>query len=601
MCGITGFNWNDKILIKKITKELQHRGPEYQGEYTDSYISLGHRRLSIIDLSNSGKQPMPNSNKNLQIVFNGEIFNYEELKKDLIKKNYKFKSNSDTEVLLNGYSEYGKKILNKINGQFSFAIYDKIKNKLFLSRDPVGINPLYYFWDKKKFIFSSEIKSIISATNKLEINRDQLNNYFIYGHTDSSNSIFKNVYKLPPGSYMEFDLKKNNFKINQYFKFKYDYKDSKISSDEFLKLFESSVKHRLISDVPVGAFLSGGVDSSAVVAVASKYKKNLNTFSVSFDVDKFDESVYSKEISKKFKTKHRIIKFNSKKLKNTIKKLIYHYDEPFGDPSAVPTFILSNFAKKYVTVSLSGDGADELFGGYNTYKNYRLLSIQKIYPKFINKMIHPILLKLIPNSKLYHFFEIGSYPNKLKYARLMSGITKNQCRKYFNIDNEKILSNYSNSNELNYLDFAQDTDINQYLTNNCLTKVDRASLGNALEVRPPFLDKSIIDFSSKLKPSLRIRKNITKYFLKKSLESLLPEKILYRKKQGFALPLKKYFNTELNDFVKKYTVDYTSHNYVNTKNLKSDFNSLINNNPKLIWRIMMLNLWYDCWIKKKNL
>ena len=595
MCGITGFNWNDKVLIKKITKQLAHRGPEYQGEYTDNYLSLGHRRLSIIDLSDSGKQPMSNSNKNLQIVFNGEIFNYEELKKDLIKKNYKFKSNSDTEVLLNGYSEYGKKILNKINGQFAFAIYDKIKNKLFLSRDQLGINPLYYFWDKKKFIFSSEIKGIIAATNKLEINRDQLNNYFIYGHTDSSNSIFKNIYKLSPGSYMEFDLKKNNFKINRYFKFKYNYNynDSKINSNEFLRLFESSVKSRLISDVPVGAFLSGGVDSSAVVAIASKYKKNLNTFSVSFDVDKFDESAYSKEISKKFKTKHRMIRFNSKKLKNTLKKLTFHYDEPFGDPSAVPTFILSNFAKKYVTVSLSGDGADELFGGYTTYKNYRLLLIQKIYPKFINKLIHPLLNKLIPNSKLYHFFEIGSYPPELKYARLMSGITKNQCKKYFNIDNEKILSNYSNSNELNYLDFAQDTDINQYLTNNCLTKVDRASLGNALEVRPPFLDKSIIDFSSKIKPSLRIRKNITKYFLKKSLENLLPEKILYRKKQGFALPLKKYFNTELNDFVKKYTIDYNSHNYINVKNLKSDFNSLLDNNPKLIWRIMMFNLWYE--------
>ena len=601
MCGITGFNWNDKKLINKITKELSHRGPEYQGSYNNQNVSLGHRRLSIIDLSDAGKQPMSTPDKKLQIVFNGEIFNYEELKKDLIKKGHSFKSNSDTEVLINGYYEYGKNILNKINGQFAFAIYDKIQNKLFLARDQLGINPLYYYWDKKKFIFASEIKAIIPAVDKLRFDQEQLTNYFVYGYTNSSNSIFKNIYKLNPGSYMEFNLDKNKFKINRYFEFKYNYKNTDLNSEEFLNLFEKSVKSRLISDVPIGAFLSGGVDSSAVVAIASKYKKNLNTFSVSFDIDKFDESKYSKEISKKFQTKHRILKFNSKKLRNTIKKLVHHYDEPFGDPSAVPTFILSNFAKKHVTVSLSGDGADELFGGYTTYKNYRLLSIQKLYPRFINKIIHPILFKIIPNSKLYHFFEIGSYPHKLKYARLMSGITKNQCDRYFNIDNKKSLSNYSKSNELNYLDFAQETDINQYLTNNCLAKVDRASLGNALEVRPPFLDKSIIEFASKLKPSLRVKNNITKFFLKKSLRTILPKHILYRKKQGFAIPLKEYFNSELKDLVKKYTIDYKSHNYINIKNLKSDFNSLINNNPKLIWRIMMFNLWYDNWIKKKSL
>ena len=601
MCGITGFNWNDKKLINKITKELSHRGPEYQGSYNNQNISLGHRRLSIIDLSDAGKQPMSTADNNLKIVFNGEIFNYEELKKDLIKKGHSFKSNSDTEVLINGYSEYGKNILNKVNGQFSFAIYDKIKNKLFLARDQLGINPLYYYWDKKNFIFASEIKAIIPALDKLEFDQEQLNNYFIYGYTNSSNSIFKNIYKLAPGSYMEFNLDKNKFKINSYFEFKYKYKNNEPTYEEFLKLFEESVKSRLISDVPIGAFLSGGVDSSAVVAIASKHKKNLNTFSVSFDVDKFDESKYSKEISKKFKTKHRILKFNSKKLRSTIKKLVYHYDEPFGDPSAVPTFILSDFAKKHVTVSLSGDGADELFGGYTTYKNYRLLSIQKIYPRFINKLIHPILFKIVPHSKLYHFFEIGSYPSKLKYARLMSGITRDQCKRYFNIDNKKSLSKYSKSKEFNYLDFAQETDINQYLTNNCLAKVDRASLGNALEVRPPFLDKSIIEFASKLKPSLRVRKDITKFFLKKSLRNILPKHILYRKKQGFAIPLKEYFGSELKDIVKKYTIEYKSHNYVNIKNLKSDFNSLITNNPKLIWRIMMFNLWYDHWIKKKSL
>lgn len=601
MCGITGFNWNDKKLINKITKELSHRGPEYQGSYNNQNISLGHRRLSIIDLSDAGKQPMSTADNNLKIVFNGEIFNYEELKKDLVKKGHSFKSNSDTEVLINGYSEYGKNILNKVNGQFSFAIYDKIKNKLFLARDQLGINPLYYYWDKKNFIFASEIKAIIPALDKLEFDQEQLNNYFIYGYTNSSNSIFKNIYKLAPGSYMEFNLDKNKFKINSYFEFKYEYKNNEPTYEEFLNLFEESVKSRLISDVPIGAFLSGGVDSSAVVAIASKYKKNLNTFSVSFDVDKFDESKYSKEISKKFKTKHRILKFNSRKLRSTIKKLVYHYDEPFGDPSAVPTFILSNFAKKHVTVSLSGDGADELFGGYTTYKNYRLLSVQKIYPRFINKLIHPILFKIVPHSKLYHFFEIGSYPSKLKYARLMSGITRDQCKRYFNIDNKKSLSKYSKSNEFNYLDFAQETDINQYLTNNCLAKVDRASLGNALEVRPPFLDKSIIEFASKLKPSLRVRKDITKFFLKKSLRNILPKHILYRKKQGFAIPLKEYFGSELKDIVKKYTIEYKSHNYVNIKNLKSDFNSLITNNPKLIWRIMMFNLWYDHWIKKKSL
>ena len=598
MCGITGFNWNNKKLISKLTNSISHRGPDSQGIYTNPDISLGHRRLSILDLSKLGNQPMFSKNKKHSIIFNGEIFNYVNLRNDLINKGYIFKSKTDTEVLLNLYIEYGKKCLKKLNGQFSFCIYDSKRNELFLARDRLGINPLYYFNDGSKFVFGSELKTIMKSNKKLTINEDALNYYLLFGNTPTKQSIFNKVYKLRPAEYAVYNLKSKKLTTKKYWisKFKNEIKNESKAKKLLLEKLDKSVKDRLMSDVPVGAFLSGGLDSSAVVALMSKYTSNLNTFSVKFDHTEFDESEYAKLVSKQFKTKHHSVKFKGSDVSKLIPRLINHYDEPFGDPSMIPTFLLSKIASQKVKVVLSGDGSDELLGGYKSYKHRRILNIQNFYPKSLNKVAYLLFKKLNLNRNLTTFFEIGQLPNKQKFPRLMSGINAKEFKNLTGKNISKYYSKYySKTRFSNFLDQSQNTDLNRYLPDNCLTKVDRSALAHGLEARPPFLDHEFVEFANKLSPKLRLNGNISKYILKKSFEGILPNKIIYRKKQGFGVPLKYYFKKELKPYVKKYLINYDKHNLFNTEYIKNNLDYYIKNNPRLIWRIIIFNLWWEKW------
>ncbi len=609
MCGILGFNWEDEKLVNKLGNLLNHRGPDQEGYYTDEGISLGHKRLSIIDLSEKGRQPMSNSDKTIWITYNGEIFNFQEIKKELEAKGYHFKSKTDTEVIIYGYQEYGTKILEKLNGQFAFCIYDKKKKKLFLARDRIGINPLYYYLDDDKFIFGSELKIILKSGVKKEINKFALNYYLMYGHTPRKQSIIENAYKLEPGHYMIFDLKNNKIKeYSKYWDVKIinEIKDEALAKKIILEKLDESVKKRLIADVPIGAFLSGGLDSSAVVALMSKYTKNLNTFSIKFDYDEFDESKYAEIVSKKFETKHHVVKFTAKDVKELIPKLIYHYDEPFGDPSMIPTFLVSKVARQHVTVSLSGDGGDELFGGYNSYKHFRLLNLQKFYPRFLNKLIYG-LLKIFNFeflTKIKAFFELGCLKRGLKFVRLMSYLNRVEFKKLTGENPEEYYKKYAKEfKKSDYLNEAINIDLHNYISEDILTKVDRASLANSLESRPPLLDHEIIEFACKIDPRLKLRGREGKYIFKKSLEGILPKEILYRKKMGFGVPLKHYFRGKLKELVNNYVINFDKHNYFNKKYIK-DIKRNINKKywskdySRAIWTIMIFNMWWEHWIKK---
>jgi asparagine synthase (glutamine-hydrolysing) len=368
MCGIVGFNWEDEKTIKLLASLLEHRGPEQEGFHVGDSVSLGHKRLCILDLSLKGRQPLYNEDNTICIAYNGEIFNFEGLRKDLLKAGHCFVSRTDTEVLVHGYEEWGTELLKKINGQFAFCIFDKKKNLLFIARDRLGIKPLYYYCDNRKFIFGSEMKVFLKSDIKKKINQNALDFYLLFGNTPFEQSILEGVKKLPAAHYLIYDLSAK--KIQKYERYWEVSFDEQIDCDEdelkkqVAERLEESVRMQLISDVPLGAFLSGGVDSSIIVSIMRKYVKELNTFSVRFDRPDFNESQYAKIVSDKFQTIHHEIEFNAESVRDLILELPYYYDEPFADSSMIPTCLVSRVAKKYVTVSLSGTGGDELFGGY---------------------------------------------------------------------------------------------------------------------------------------------------------------------------------------------------------------------------------------------
>lgn len=605
MCGILGFNWKDEKLIKRLGKLLQHRGPDKSGIYIDKKVSLGHTRLSILDLSAKGNQPMQNKEKTVHIVYNGEVFNFNEIKSDLIKKGYKFFSKTDTEVILNAYSEYGFECIKKFNGQFALCIYDKNKKILFLARDRVGILPLYYYFDNKMFIFSSELKVILKSGVKKKINELALNYYVAYGHTPHHQSIIENAYKLEPAHYLVFDLKNN--KISKYKKYwntelTGNIKKQSIAKRLILKKIEESVKKRLVADVPVGAFLSGGLDSSAIVAFAAKYKRELNTFSIKFDYGDYDESKYANIISKKFKTKHHVIEFTAKDVKELASKLAYHYDEPFGDPSMIPTYLVSKVARQYVTVALSGDGGDELFGGYDSYKDNALIKIQDYYPKYINKIMYGLLKKINLEilKKPIAFFEIGTLKKDMKFARIMSYLDDEEYKNITGKNPIKIYEEYARFYaEKPNINAVINTDLNLYLPDCILTKVDRASMANSLESRPPLLDHEIIELACSIDPKFKLNGKEGKWILKKALEGILPKKIIYRKKKGFGVPLKYYLKNELKELITEKVIKFKAHNYFNTNYIKEIMGKKEwgKDYSRVIWSLLMFNLWWEKWMK----
>lgn len=646
MCGIVGiWDFKNKInpeILKRMSDILKHRGPDDTGLFIDekSNLGLAHRRLSIIDLSERGHQPMAADNGSLQIVHNGEIYNFKEIRKELEKKGYKFFSNSDTEIILKSYQEKRIEAVKKFRGMFAFALWDSSKEQLILVRDRTGIKPLYYYFDGNLFIFASEIKAIISHPRvKKELNLGALHLFLQLGYIPTPYSIFKNIHKLEPGHCLILDKDKKIKKIKYWDVFDFylkqlNYKEKPENEiiEELEEILTESFKLRMVADVEVGHFLSGGLDSSLVAAILTKRLGfKLKTFTIGFPEARYNEAEYAKRVADYLGTDHHELYCTEKETMEIMPKLAEIYDEPFGDHSGIPTYLLSQFARKYVKVSLSADGGDETFCGYDRYWVINSL-FQKLHkiPGFLLKpglsmfkLLSPEILsiflpgQIITKKKVYKLRrkinklkEIAKNPSDLiSFYRLLgfgfwkepelSGLVATSPRPggegtFFDQD--------SRIKHLDNLTRMQAIDYKTYLTDDILVKVDRAAMAVGLEGREPLLDHKIIEYVAQLPIDLKYRKRVSKYILRKVLYKYVPKELVERPKQGFTIPLEKWLRGDL-----KFLLD----KYLDKERIRREgiFNPEIVEQEKKkflekgidyaehLWLLIMFEMWREKWFK----
>lgn len=632
MCGICGkFNFNrnesvDQRLIQRMCRILSHRGPDDEGVYVKKNCGLGHRRLSIIDLSPAGHQPMSNEDGTLWIIFNGEIYNFQELRKFLETKGHRFKSLTDTETILHLYEEEGTDCLRSLRGMYAFAIYDEKKESLFLARDRVGKKPLVYALSAKSLTFASEIKALLLDPEiKREIDYTTLHHYLTYEYCPSPHTIFKGIKKLPPAHFLL--IERGEVIIERYWNLSYSEKlilpDENAYGEKFKEIFEEAVKLRMISDVPLGAFLSGGIDSGATVAWMSKLSpKPVKTFSIGFEEKEYNELPYARMIAQKFKTDHHefLVKPDALEI---LPKLVYYYNEPFADSSAIPTYYVSKLTREYVTVALSGDGGDESFAGYERYIADRLAGYYQIVPSFFREKIIRRLVDLLPHPE-----NRRSFFRKLK--RFVRGISETPERRYVRwicfFDNEmkdelyspefkKMVSEidsvelivqwYAKADGKEFIDRTLFVDVMSYLPEDLLVKVDIASMANSLETRSPFLDHKLMEFAASLPSYLKLNKLVTKYLLKQSLKGILPDEVLTRPKMGFGVPLDRWFRKELKEmaFDTLLSPSALQRGYFQKRSIErllDEHLSLRADHSYRIWALLFLELWHQMFIDQQE-
>ena len=599
MCGFVGFidkKKNKKKIIKDMADIIVHRGPDSDGYYVDEDCALGFRRLSIIDLS-GGTQPIYNEDNSLAIIFNGEIYNYKEIKEELVKKGHKFRTESDTEVLIHGYEEYKEGVLDKLRGMFAFVIYDTRDKSLFGARDFYGIKPLYYYKDDNEFMFGSEIKSFLGHPGfKKELNRDMLKQYLTFQYSVGEDTFFKNVYKLRPGHY--FKYKDGKLEIVRYYELKIDTDNSK-SIDEWKRIIreelKESIEYHKVSDVEVGSFLSSGVDSS-IVATLSDVDK---TFTVGYDNKKYSEIDYAKELSDMIGVKNISKKISKEEYFEKFPMIQYYMDEPLADASAVALYFVANTASKHVKVSLSGEGADEIFGGYNIYHEpYSVSWYNKIpYPirRFIGILAYPLR-----NHTGFNFLVRRSKKLEDRYVGNAFIFDPREADKIISYEDKRTFKeltkpyydkakSYDDVAKMQYIDF------NFWLIGDILLKADKMSMANSLEVRVPFLDKNLISSVIGIPSKYKIVGNETKYAFRQVCKESLDDKWASKKKLGFPVPIREWIKDE--DVYKKiYDMFSNSSEFFKTNKiikLLDDHKNGKRDNSRKIWTIYSFLVWYQ--------
>lgn len=547
MCGIYGeFPFKNKIKPGILINALSHRGPDDNGSIAFDEGVFIHTRLSIIDLTTNAKQPMSSKCGRYHIIFNGEIYNFLDIKKDLIKKGYKFFSRSDTEVILVGFQEWKEKLFKKLNGMFAFSIYDKSNKELFLVRDRIGIKPLYYSYKENKISFSSEV-SILNLSEKLTIDSNSLQNCIQYGSFLGNKTIFENVYSLEPGYFIKFKFQ-NSFEIKKYIDLTnidfHEYKSLTYNDAKktLRDLLNKSIESQLISDTPVGCLLSGGIDSSAILALAqSKVSSPLIAFNLSFDKKHkdYDESSFAKSTAEYLGAKFKKIEINSNDVKNNFEKFISSLDQPSND--GFNTYIISNYVSNFVKVALTGLGGDELFGGYNFYLQIQnsLKSKNKFFDKLFSN-IHELRRNRFTFSS--HYRTLGAYDSVKSFRKLFSDTELKLITNLY--QNENIYNDFKDMPILKQILLSE---IKQYLPNTLLTNTDNSSMANSLELRPLFLDNNLINFAININDEFKIHNLRQKSILIDSISDLLPQELLKNKKKGFELPYSYWLNNELNE------------------------------------------------------
>lgn len=568
MCGIAGFVRScapqaDELTLQQMGKAMLHRGPDASGEFMDDFVGLAHRRLSIIDLSPQGNQPMFYGNGRYVIVFNGEIYNFLELRASLQRKGYSFRSHTDTEVILALYALEGAQCLKRLNGMFAFAIWDREEKTLFLARDRIGKKPLYYFHGgADRLAFASGIKAILVLPGvPRDLEPTAIVDYLKYLYIPAPKSIFKGIFKLPPGHYLELRINSEP-RIREYWDVDFSKQKAPTGEDEaaeeLLALIDRSTASRMVADVPLGAFLSGGVDSSGIVALMARNSSGpVKTCSIGFEDNHHNEIPYAREIADIYGTDHAEY-FVSDNLADTVTILPHYLDEPFADSSAVPTFHVSRLARQSVTVALAGDGGDENMGGYDKYTtDLRQDQIRRLVPDILLRTVdgmvsghggslmrraHSLSQSALVDSGRA-FFWTNTFISDRDLEDVLSPELQTECKGYDPA--EHTLRYWKKANGADLLTCMLYTDIKTYLPGDILTKVDRMSMAHSLEVRAPLLDYQVVEFAASLPSSLKIKGSTKKYILKKALARHLPNGIINRRKHGFTVPLDQWFRNDL--------------------------------------------------------
>ena len=604
MCGIIGFvspKGEKEKIIKKMTDRLIHRGPDEEGFYIDKDIALGHRRLSIIDLDN-GKQPI--SNKKFVVIFNGEIYNYMELKAELIANNYKFETDSDTEVLLHGYEEWGNNLPKKLRGMFAFAIWDKKNKTLFCARDNFGIKPLYYYKNEDVFMFASEIKAFLEHPQfEKVLNKDLINLYLSFSFTPTNETFFKGVFCLEPGHTLI--LKNNKINIEQYYEINFGEIETNFNDvvEEISKTMKSSVEYHKISDVEVGAFLSSGIDSSYIVSLAKPDK----TYTIGYNLPKYSEIRYTKKLAEMLGIKNISKKVSQKEYMDSVEKILYQMDEPCADPSAVALYLVSKLASNDVKVIMSGEGADEFFGGYNTYREAIDYNAYNKIPYFIRHLLSKIF-SYLPEFKGRNFIVRRGIKLENDYVGVNKIFSDEEINKVLSfkstIKNTDITKSLFDKNrDKSDIVKMQAVDIKYWLVKNILLKVDKMTMANSIEARTPFIDKEVFKIASTLPLKCKLSKDNTKIALREASKKDIPNESYKKKKLGFPVPIREWIREDIVYSQIKQTIeqDFVSEffNQEYVIKLLEQHRDHKRDNYKKIWAIYCFIKWYEIYFHNR--
>lgn len=635
MCGFMGvlkLNTNSASLerdaLVRSSEVLKHRGPDAFDIHWEGPCGLAHHRLSIIDCSDAGKQPMCNENGKIWIAYNGETYNFLELKNDFnLDEKHNFHSRTDTEVILHLFEDLGPDTVKHLNGMFAYAIWDSNSEMLHLARDPYGVKPLFYLQTNDAFWFSSEIKGLLEVPGyKPSPSIEALHHYLSFNYVPGTLTAFEDIHELSPGHTLVIDTKSKHPKIQRFFDINYDI-NQKISKkealDKSLELLEKSVKRQLISDVPVGVMLSGGVDSSALTALMSKIKGNsdFHTFSLAFQDSSFDESGYAKIVADHIGTQHHEVLVTADKVKNMLPKYLAYIDEPYADGSAIPTYLLAECAKEFVTVLLSGEGGDEFFAGYDTHFAYKIRKMYRFIPSFIRKQVISNMVNLLPVShkKLSFDFKAKRF---VKGAELDTAESHYAWREVLSEDAKKTIlkkglsENFSSSvkffidtfnhcnaddelNRLMYIDF------NYHLADDLMIKNDRMTMANSIEARVPFTDNDLVRFLASVPVNQKLPRNKKKYLLRTAMKDFLPREIITKKKVGLEMPYSSWLRNDLREMAEDAlsSTKLDSTGLFNSKTISvlwAEHQNMVVDHGRFFWGLLNYMLWYDMYIGKGN-
>ncbi len=618
MCGICGFNWNDESLIRAMADTIRHRGPDQKGTYCCDAMSLGFRRLAIIDLTENGRQPMFNEDGTICLVFNGEIYNFQELRHELQGKGHIFSSKADSEVIIHAYEEWGIDSISRLRGMFAYGLYDANRKRLLLVRDRIGIKPLYYTYKNGRLLFASEIKAILEDPQvERRVNFQAMYDYLGFEFVPAPQTMFEGIHKLPAGHFLV--LENQDIRLQQYWDLQFHPGENKLSFGEAVEKMREhldyAVASHLVSDVPLGVFLSGGLDSSCIVALMRKHLTgSFKTFTIGYEDKSFSELDYAQIVADYCQTDHQVLMLDTLK-PDYVEKTLWHLDEPMTDLSTVPLYLLCQQAREHVTVCLSGEGADESFAGYDRFKASRLATWFNIMPGPLRRQVVGRFMDLLPDqpqkkgaiNMLKRFVEGANLDPEGQHLRwqyflnatLENNLLDERFRDQVQLDPFRLVREYNSrcdagSDRVNreiYLDMRF------MMTDSVLMKVDRMSMASSLEIRVPLLDHVLVEFMASLPGDWKLKGMTTKYIFRAALEGLLPDKIVHRGKQGYSLPVKQLLRGDL----KQYMVELLNDSSVIRDNMDVAYiNRLIkehcamkHNHNHVLWALINIAIWHN--------